>query len=441
MKQSWNMDLLGSLSLCSADGHDASLREDAALPSDEKLQQTVLNSWKESLLEDFGPDASFVYLATCHRIEFYFYGVPSDAIKALWAELCGQKVLEATETKGLETYRHILEVTASLASEVLGETQITGQIKRAFESSAAHKWSKAGGVLQRSFQEVLRATKRIRNETSIGTGTISVAHVAIDGLEDVFSSLEDKRALVVGAGAMAQQSIERLMKHQVKHITWINRTKERILKNPLSGFCEVRSIEDLNRLVWENSICVMATSAQSPLLIHDPVLKQAGFAKTAVSGPKILIDLGLPRNVDDRLHGKMQFLVRNVDEFRDRAEDISSSRRQALPEAKRIVNEEIKKFLSIWNHWSQGQLIAKLFESSDKFLQEELLRLQSQFGVEEKSEMEYVVRDVYSKMMHQLLTGIRSLEDSQAESALEALVLAWRNTKSSWQNQQAPKNP
>lgn len=440
MSKNWNLDLLGSLSLCSAEGHDASFRETVSLPSDEELQNTVLNSWKASLEEEFGPEASFVYLATCHRIEFFYYGIPAASIKGLWAELCGQKVLKATETEGTETFRHALEVTSSLASEVLGETQITGQIKRAFERSVQNGWSKSGGILQRSFQEVLRATKRIRNESSIGTGTISVAHVAIDGLEDVFSSLEDKRALVVGAGTMAQQSIERLMKHNVKHITWINRTQERILKNPLSGFCEVANIDDLNKLSWEHSITILATSAQSPLLIRDVVGNHARLAETPVIGPKVILDLGLPRNADNRLHGQMQFLVRNVDEFRDRADNVSSSRRQALPKAQNIVAEETKKFLSTWNHWSQGRLIAELFESSDRYLQDELLRLQEQFGVEEKSEMEYVVKDVYSKMMHQLLAGIRSLEDSQAESALEALVLAWRKTNSSWQNQQAPKN-
>lgn len=429
----WNLDGLFCLSLNSTAGVPASLREDAALPSDEKLKAAVIDNWLSELREEFGPNASLVYLATCHRIEFYGYGFPTSKLKALWAELCGQRIFSAEEHNGLNAYEHLLRVTSSLASEVLGETQITGQVRRAFDESKNRTWLR--GPLQRSFEEVLRVTKRIRHETKIGSGTISVAHVAVDGVEDVFTELQDKRILVVGAGQMAQQALERLMSKGAKHITWVNRSRERLLKHPLSGFCEIGDFSHLNTLVWEHSVSVFATSAQSTLLIRDKVTTRKEFADRKVDSPRVLLDLGLPRNVDERLHGS-SFLVRNVDEFRDNAESSTEKRKEALKHAEKIVVEEVRGFINTWNHWSQGQLIAELYKNSQNYLAGEVDRIKEQFGVEENSKIEYVVKDVYAKMMHQLLDAIRGLDDSKAQKALEALNLAWRQTENSWQKPQ-----
>ncbi|NCN41481.1 glutamyl-tRNA reductase [bacterium] len=443
MSANWEMELLQCLSLSSREDCSASEREQASLPSDAALKRSIISAWLKELREEYGEQCGLIYLATCHRIEFYFYGFPGSELKNLWAELCGQKVLNAKHLESVDAFQHLVEVSSSLASEVLGETQITGQVKQAFENSKEAKW--ISSPLLRVFEEVLRVTKRIRHESKIGTGTISVAHVAVDGLNDVFADLGNKRALVVGAGSMAQQALERLMKLEVASITWVNRSKEKIQKHPLSGYCEIRDFEELEALLWEHPISVLATSSESTLVIKDRVIQQKIKADKIIAGPKVLLDLGLPRNIDERIHGIHNFLVRNVDEFRDRAENVSSQRATGLPIAQKIVEEELLTFVSNWNHWSQGALVAELFKSSQRHLDRELNNLQSNLRVDEKPKIEYVVRNVYAKMMHQLLESVRSLEESEARRALEALNLAWRQTDISWQKHQTspqePKNP
>jgi glutamyl-tRNA reductase len=429
------IDSLLCISLSSRRGNSAHEREQSNLPVDTQLRRSILSSWIQELRGDHGAEASLVYLATCHRIEFYAFGVPSESLLSLWTELCGPSVLKAEIHKGLAAFEHLLRVNSSLASEVLGETQITGQVKKAFEEARENGW--LSSPLARSFDEVLRITKRIRAETKIGTGTISVAHVAVDGLRDVFEELGTKSALIVGAGSMAEQALQRLLKFGVGHITWINRSQDKLFERALASYCSIRDFAELPTLAWEHSIIVLATSAEAPILRLDNALPAKKKAEHLCCGPRIILDLGLPRNADERLHGYEDFWVRNVDEFRDLAEKSTQQRRDSLWVAEGILKEELSNFTRLWNHWEQGALVANLYQYTKNILDRELAKL----NVEEKPEIEYLVRNVYAKTMHQLLEQLRSLEETEAKLALETLNLAWRQSETSWQKQTLEQDP
>lgn len=423
------MDSLVCVSLSSKSNFAASEREQASVPADPKLRNSIFRSWLADFRARSGDDVSLVYLATCHRIEFYTYGIAPEELLARWTELCGQSVLKADQMTGLDAYEHLLRVTSSLASEVLGETQITGQIRKAFEEAKTRGWLK--GPLQRVFDEALRVTKRVRAETKIGTGTVSVAHVAIDGVLDVFEGLADKRVLVVGAGSMADQAIQRLMKVGAGSLTWVNRTRERLLNNPLSSYCQIVDFQELPRLAWEHAVIVLATSSESPILRLDEVRNAKKRREDPWNGPRIVLDLGLPRNADERLHGFEDFWVRNVDEFRDLVDSGSRQRREALKAAEKIIETERAAFARLWNHWEQGILIGELFKSTNIIIEEEL----SQLSLEDRPKIEYMVRNVYAKLMHQLLSHLRSLDETEAKQALETLNLAWGQSETSWLRQ------
>lgn len=426
------------ISLSSRSGHSASEREKSNLPVDSALRNSILNNWVAALREDYGDNVSLVYLATCHRIEFYAFGVPLEALLSRWAELCGPSILKADIITGLSAFEQLVRVNSSLASEVLGETQITGQVKKAFDEARTQDW--LTGPLLRTFGEVLRITKRVRAETKIGTGTVSVAHVAVDGLRDIFEELEDKSALVIGAGSMAEQALQRLMKHGVGRITWVNRTHEKLYDRALASYCSIREFSEIPVLAWEHSIIVLATSAESPILRLEHTQASKKRAENLWQGPRVVLDLGLPRNADEKLHGRDNFWIRNVDEFRDLAEQSTQQRRESLKTAELLLKEELASFTKLWNHWEQGALIASLYQSTEIILDRELSKL----SVEEKPEIEYLVRNVYAKMMHQLLEQLRSLEETEAKLALETLSLAWRQSETSWQKQiqkQQPKSP
>jgi glutamyl-tRNA reductase len=214
-------------------------------------------------------------------------------------------------------------------------------------------------------------------------------------------------------------------------VTWINRTRRRLLENPFSAYCQIQPYEELPRLAWENAVIVLATASDSPILRLDDVKTAKKRREEPWSGPRIVLDLGLPRNADERLHGFEDFWVRNVDEFRDLADSNNRQRREALKLAEKIVEEERRAFATLWNHWEQGILIGELFKSTNLIIEDEL----AQLSLEDRPKIEYRVRNVYAKMMHQLLSHLRTLDEAQARQALETLNLAWGQSDTSWQNQ------
>ena len=230
---------------------------------------------------------------------------------------------------------------------------------------------------------------------------------------------------------MADQAIHRLMKVGAGSITWINRTRERLLDNPLSAYCQILDFNELPRLAWEHAVVVLATSSESPILLLDEVRTAKKRRESPWHGPRIVLDLGLPRNADERLHGFEDFWVRNVDEFRDLVDSGSTQRREALKAAEKIIETERSSLARLWNHWEQGILIGELFKSTNRIIEDEL----SQLSLEDRPKIEYMVRNVYAKLMHQLLSHLRSLDETESKQALETLNLAWGQSETSWLRQ------
>lgn len=409
----------------SRSGASAEMRERVSLTPE--AQARLLPQWLHKFQEN-DPQAALLYVGTCHRIELYGYAMNPKEILGLWADL-RDPILERVEFfQGVDAYLHLVRVAASLESEVLGETQITGQIKEALEK--ARNLGLLHGLLDRSSQQALRAAKRIRSETSLGEGTVSVAHVAVDGLLDVFEDLEDKPILVVGAGEMACQALERLLHLGARQLTWVNRTASRIQNHPLASYCSLEARERLPQLIWSHAVTVAATSADQPILSLSDLWACQFLRQDVVIGPRVLLDLGLPRNVDARIHRRLGFVVRNVDEFRDTAKSNVERRRRNLQEAEMVLKQERQTFGRLWTQWGRGSLISELYKVIEEITEREL----APFPLEERAKIGYGVKGIYTKMMHQLLQSLEELDEKTAQQVLEALVLAWRQPDR-WQNQ------
>ncbi len=202
------------LSFSARESCDARLRERVTLSREQ--QNRLLPAWI-SQARTFNPEAGLLFLGTCHRVEVYAIGVSPAQLSMMWQKEVGPLAAQAKVRRGEDALKHLFRVASSLESEVLGETQITGQLKEAAE------WSRPKGLLKgpldRTLQNALKIAKKVRSETRLGFGVVSVAHVAVDGLLDVFESLEGKSVLLIGAGAMARQALDRLQKHGVSQVT------------------------------------------------------------------------------------------------------------------------------------------------------------------------------------------------------------------------------
>ncbi len=411
-----NLNELLVLGLSARAGDSAAIREVASLPS-ENLEE-VMTGWIQRLRE-INPEAGLMYLGTCHRIEIYAFGVEPEELNRLWLNERGISVDMLRSKKGEKAYEHLLRVASSLESEVLGETQITGQVRDSAEWARKRGFIK--GPLDRCLQTALKSAKKIRSSTRLGEGVVSVAHVAVDGLQEVFDTLDDKKALVIGAGSMATQAIERLQRRGLRDITWINRTTDKIKNHRLAENCTIENFSNLHELVWKHSVIVAATSSSSPIVKRDD-LKKAKPRSDYRCAPRVLLDLGLPRNIEESIHGFLGFYLRNVDEFGNRVNVATEQRKLSLRQAEGLLDTEVSEFLDLWQSWGRAPLISQLVQNLEALRKSELRNL----NLENNPKIEYLTRNIYAKLLHRLIEEINSLDEENSLMVLETLVLAWR---------------
>ncbi|MBS1984153.1 MAG: glutamyl-tRNA reductase [Bdellovibrionales bacterium] len=408
----------------------ASIREKASLP-EEQVQRLLLECRQKH------PEASLFYVGTCHRVEVYGAGMDPADVLSLWAQIRGPGFAPyARFHGGLEALRHLIRVASSLESEVLGETQIMGQVRDA--ATKAREGGHLRGTLDWALQQALRAAKKIRSSTSLGQGLVSVAHVAVDGLSDVFDDLSNKPALVVGAGSMALQAIQRLHRNGLGNITWINRSPEKILAHSLASQCRLDSYERLHDLVWQHPVIVLATRSPEPIVTLG-TLRAASRRRdlTLAPGPRVILDLGLPRNADENIHGYKGFYVRNVDEFSNRAEANASERRKTLDQALAILDAELQTIAQAAEIKARGPLLAEL-----EGVLESLKNLgQPQNELENSGQLEYMSRALNAKLLHRLIEELNQVGEPLSSQVLGVLVRAWRQPEQWLKNDPQLKNP
>lgn len=413
-----SLQQLFCISFSARDGHPTALRESVCF---NKQNQVVVEEWLTEMKgQSAAGDESLLYLSTCHRIEIYGYGSDPYILLKKWKERKGDCVEDAKVLRGNEVFEHLVRVISSLESEVLGETQIAGQVRDAVdqhrEKSILH------GVLDRVFQFAFKIAKQIRNESNLGKGTISVAHVAIDGLFDFFESLEYKTSLVVGSGPMALQSIERLRNLGLRNITWANRNLEKIRANPLATFCKTVSLENLAEQVLMHDVSIFALGTDH-VFLKTQCLENVGLKYNEKE--RIVLDLGLPRNVDPDLHTRNGVFLRDVDEFNNRVERGKKSRKAEIERAEGFVERALVEFEEVWTHWGRSSGMAQLFENVEQL---RVTTMQEQ-KFTESSEITTCTKAISAKLLHRLSHGLKNIEEPYATQFLDILLKAWDNSE------------
>src|SRR3989449_5198181 len=264
------------------------------------------------VLKCFGHLDEIVLLSTCNRVEIYgtTRGAESD-IKSLFKLLCskpGELDAYIYVHENVDAVRYLLRVAAGLDSMVIGETEITGQIKNAYE--IARNAGLTGRVLNRLFQRAFQATKEIRTRTGIGRGTVSIKSTAVELIGK--TDLSQQSIMVLGAGEMAENCVRLLVKKGAKSIFISNRSFDRALDLATRcggdavcfGYClfEMR----------ERGVVMAATSSAGTLLGRDDV---ENLMKARRNRPLLLIDLSVPRNIDPAVGGLENVALYNIDDL------------------------------------------------------------------------------------------------------------------------------
>ena len=372
-----------------------------------------------------------VVLSTCNRVELYL-GKPADGDLpdvALLAEFLAEvhhvdpgairpHLVHRTDAEGV---RHLFRVAASLDSLIVGEGQIAGQVKTAFE--AARSRGTTGPLLNALYQHAQKSAKRVRTETGIAAGHVSVSSVAVDYVRQVFDHFGDKTILVIGAGKMGRLTLKHLRDLRPKQILVTNRSPEKA--TAVAAECGGNAVhwERLDEALAQADIVLSTTGAPQPIVTAKQyaAVRQRRAGRTAV-----ILDIAVPRDFDPAIHDGERTFVFNIDDLKGVREQTLARRRSHLDRAEAIVEEESRRFLEDWGRRKNGQLIARLtaeFEARRKEVLEPLLgRLNGKLTEKDRQDIEAAFRLYQNKLLHGPITALGEATKDGGGPALLAAV-------------------
>ncbi|MFC6591559.1 glutamyl-tRNA reductase [Deinococcus lacus] len=282
-------------------------------------------------------------LATCNRTEVYLAGLLGDPLRAFGEAWGGSFREHLYVYRGDAAAAHLYRVAAGLDSLVLGETQIQGQVKRAWQLSHGHGWS--GTVLNKVAQGALAAGKRIRTETGLSERVVSVSSAAVELAQGILGGLESRTALIIGAGETAELTLTHLRAAGVQNVIVVNRTVERArqLAEKLGG--QACASEYLSEVLPQADV-VIASSAAPHYVLNGPEVAAALLGRP--QRPMFLFDISVPRILAPDIAQVPGAHLYNLDDLTDLVNRNLQSRFAALPHAEAIVREAAAD-LSRWH--------------------------------------------------------------------------------------------
>ena len=278
-------------------------------------------------------------ISTCNRTELY--GIVEDP-QILIDYLCkfSKGMLAQFKQKGYvlseqQAINHVFKVGCGLDSQIIGDFEIIGQLKKSFYNSK--KYDMVNGFSERLVNSVIQASKRIKTETKLSSGATSVSFASVHYILENVKDVKNKSILLFGTGKIGRNTCENLIKHtQNDHITLINRSEESAKKVAGKFNLVVKSFNDLNQEIIKSDIVIVATGAD------DITVDQSIIANDK---PLLILDLSIPSNVDSHLKNLDNVTLVNLDELSQLTNAALNKRKQYIPEANTILNEIQNDFL------------------------------------------------------------------------------------------------
>lgn len=392
------------------------LREKLAVKAD-ALPDSV-----KALAEAAGLDEALM-VSTCNRVEVYGLSADENAAKKARAFLerttgPGSLASHTYERRGADAVRHAFRVAASLDSMVVGEPQILGQVKEAY--SAASTAGVLGTLLDRAFTKAFAVAKRVRSETGIASGTVSISSIACDLALQIFGDLKGRRVLLVGAGKMGESAAKHLAK-QGARLFVLNRSRERAQELAAACGGEPRS---LNELASELALCDVAICSTSSDRFVITVELMKDVVRARKYRPLFLVDIAVPRDVDPRVGEMEGCFVYDVDDLQKVADQNIALRKREAEAAERIVEAETLAF----EEWRRQQdlkpLIVGLREHVRGILAAELERTLPRIKGDaeaDKAALERMLDAATNKLLHGPLTALKAAGERGDGATIEAV--------------------
>ena len=398
------------------------IRERSSIP-----EQSLEASLQQLRSDDQVLEASI--LSTCNRLEIYtLLRNPEDGIEAVGSFLSQVSGLSLAELgphlfayHHEEAVAHLLRVAAGLDSLVLGEGQILSQVKKMVR--LGQEYRSVGPILNRLLTQAVSTGKRVRTETNLGTGAVSISSAAVElaqlklgqakGLDELVS-LDQQQVAVVGAGRMARLLLQHLQSKGCRAVVLLNRTVARAeaLAADFPQFpVQCRPLEDLDHCLSTCSLVFTSTAAE------EPVISAGRLAGLNRRSSLMLIDIGVPRNISadaGELGGVDSF---DVDDLQEVVARNQEARREMAAEAEGLLREESRLFLEWWDGLEAVPLVNKLRLQLEEIREQELQKALSRMGPDlsarERKVVEALSKGIINKILHTPVTHLRAPQPRQ----------------------------
>ncbi len=369
--------------------------------------------------------AELFVVSTCNRVELI--AVPTalthEAVESC-REACSNALLARAPAlsgylyshAGVAGVRHLVQVAASLDSLVVGEPQILGQLKQGFER--ARDQGTVGPTLHRAFARAVRGAKRIRTETQIGSGQVSVPSIAVQLATQIFGDLRGHRAVLLGSGEMGQ-SVARLLGEAGAKLTVVGRNRERVAAIARELGAEGRPLADLEAVLRGADVVVTSTSSREALVTKALV---APLRKARKGRNLFFIDLAVPRDVEASVGELDDVFLYNIDDLSGVALESAEVRRKEAERAESLVEETVRDF----QRWAEGEqatpvikaLRAKLRAAVEIELEKSLKGRLRDLDIEQRAALVKLLDSSLNRMLH--VPTVRLREQATGQGTLDA---------------------
>ena len=362
------------------------------------LQENACKNLMTQLNSILGIEEILV-LSTCNRTEVYYCAdqeLSSEIVKIL----CIEKGIENSDAylkyfspilEHAAAQQHLFEVSMGLQSGVIGDLQISNQVKNAYAWSSDLKFS--GPFLHRLLHTIFHANKRVQQETAFRDGAASVSYACAELAVDLTKSYVAPTALIVGMGEMGRDVARNLKGSRFSRIAVVNRTLEKAKEIATEIEAEYFPFEEMSSLLSEFDVIISSVTAP------EPILTKTQFAEVGEFHNKFLIDLSVPRSISPDLEEVPGVIVYNIDEIRNKTSEVVEKRRESVPQVQQIITESLSGF----NDWSQemniSPTIQALKEALDKIRQEELARYLKKANPREADLLEKATKGMMNKIL------------------------------------------
>ena len=407
------------------------IRERLSIPD-----QTMEASLQQLRADDQVLEASI--LSTCNRLEIYtLLRHPERGISAVGAflsQLSGLAVEELTPHLFTfhheEAISHLLRVSAGLDSLVLGEGQILSQVKKMVRLGQEHH--SVGPILNRLLTQAVSTGKRVRTETNLGTGAVSISSAAVElaqlkvgqarGLDELVP-LDQEQVAVVGAGRMARLLLQHLQAKGCKGLVLLNRTvsKAELLAADFPALpVQCRPLDDLDHCLSTCSLVFTSTAADNPIITAQ---RLSGLNRRS---SLMLVDIGVPRNISADTAGLPGVQSYDVDDLQEVVNRNQEARREMAAEAEGLLQEESRSFLEWWDGLEAVPVVNRLRRQLEDIREQELQKALSRMGPDlsarERKVVEALSKGIINKILHTPVTNLRAPQPrQQRHSAMRVL--------------------